>query len=107
MSQQNTVNVMDLVGFDSLLNEDEIALRSTVREFVDATIRPNIAEWYEKAVFPLEIVPEMAKLGLLGMHRKGYGCAGRSAGEYGLAGAELEAGIPVCARSCPCRAPWP
>ena len=47
MSQQNTVNVMDLVGFDSLLNEEEIALRSTVREFVDATIRPNIAEWYD------------------------------------------------------------
>ncbi|MGK4218475.1 acyl-CoA dehydrogenase family protein [Kocuria marina] len=92
MSQQNTVNVMDLVGFDSLLSEEEIALRSTVREFVDATIRPNIAEWYEKAVFPLEIVPEMAKLGLLGMHLKGYGCAGRSAVEYGLAGAELEAG---------------
>lgn len=92
MSQQNTVNVMDLVGFDSLLNEEEIALRSTVREFVDTTIRPNIAEWYEKAVFPLEIVPEMAKLGLLGMHLKGYGCAGRSAVEYGLAGAELEAG---------------
>ena len=92
MSQQNTVDVMDLVGFDSLLNEEEIALRSTVREFVDATIRPNIAEWYEKAVFPLEIVPEMAKLGLLGMHLKGYGCAGRSAVEYGLAGAELEAG---------------
>ncbi|WP_098053880.1 acyl-CoA dehydrogenase family protein [Kocuria marina] len=92
MSQQNTVNVMDLVGFDSLLNEEEIALRSTVREFVDDTIRPNIAEWYEKAVFPLEIVPEMAKLGLLGMHLKGYGCAGRSAVEYGLAGAELEAG---------------
>ena len=92
MSQQNTVNVMDLVDFDSLLNEEEIALRSTVREFVDATIRPNIAEWYEKAVFPLEIVPEMAKLGLLGMHLKGYGCAGRSAVEYGLAGAELEAG---------------
>lgn len=92
MSQQNTVNVMDLVGFDSLLSEEEIALRSTVREFVDATIRPNIAEWYEKAVFPLETVPEMAKLGLLGMHLKGYGCAGRSAVEYGLAGAELEAG---------------
>lgn len=92
MSQQKTVNVMDLVGFDSLLNEEEIALRSTVREFVDAIIRPNIAEWYEKAVFPLEIVPEMAKLGLLGMHLKGYGCAGRSAVEYGLAGAELEAG---------------
>ena len=92
MSQENTVDVMDLVGFDSLLSDEEIALRSTVREFVDTAIRPNIAEWFENAVFPLEIVPEMAKLGLLGMHLKGYGCAGRSAVEYGLAGAELEAG---------------
>ena len=75
-----------------LLSEEEIALRAKVREFVDTAIKPNIAEWYDNAVFPLEIVPEMAKLGLLGMHLKGYGCAGRSAVEYGLAGAELEAG---------------
>ncbi|CAL8900256.1 glutaryl-CoA dehydrogenase [Kocuria varians] len=88
----NPVDVMDLVSFDSLLSEEEIALRTTVRDFVDTAIRPNIAEWYDNAVFPLEIVPEMAKLGLLGMHLKGYGCAGRSAVEYGLAGAELEAG---------------
>ncbi|MGF9648326.1 acyl-CoA dehydrogenase family protein [Pseudarthrobacter oxydans] len=82
----------DLLNFDALLTQDEIALRDTVRSFVDSEIKPNIANWYESAVFPLEIVPEMAKLGLLGMHLKGYGCAGRSAVEYGLAGAELEAG---------------
>ena len=82
----------DLLKFDTLLTPDEIALRDTVRSFVDSTIKPNIANWYESAVFPLEIVPEMAKLGLLGMHLKGYGCAGRTAVEYGLAGAELEAG---------------
>ncbi|QMS55931.1 acyl-CoA dehydrogenase family protein [Kocuria varians] len=92
MSELKPVDVMDLVSFDSLLSEEEIALRAKVREFVDATIKPNIAEWYDNAVFPLEIVPEMAKLGLLGMHLKGYGCAGRTAVEYGLAGAELEAG---------------
>ena len=60
--------------------------------FVNEQIRPNIADWYERAYFPLEIIPEMAKLGLLGMHLSGYGCAGRSAVDYGLAGAELEAG---------------
>ncbi|MDO4917947.1 acyl-CoA dehydrogenase family protein [Kocuria sp.] len=92
MSELNPVDVMDLVSFDALLSEEEIALRATVREFVDTAIKPNIAEWYDKAVFPLEIVPGMAKLGLLGMHLKGYGCAGRSAVEYGLAAAELEAG---------------
>lgn len=82
----------DLVSFNSLLSEEEIALRDRVRAFVDETIKPNIAQWYEQAVFPLEIVPRMGQLGLLGMHIDGYGCAGRSAVEYGLAAAELEAG---------------
>jgi glutaryl-CoA dehydrogenase len=82
----------DLIDFDSLLTAGERGLRDSVRSFVDSEIKPNIAGWYEKAVFPLEIIPEMAKLGLLGMHLEGYGCAGRSAVEYGLAAAELEAG---------------
>ncbi|TJY72569.1 acyl-CoA dehydrogenase [Arthrobacter sp. CAU 1506] len=82
----------DLIALDSLLTEEERMLQKDVRSFVDSAIKPNIARWYEDAVFPLEIVPEMAKLGLLGMHLRGYGCAGRSAVEYGLAGAELEAG---------------
>ncbi|MDP9885937.1 glutaryl-CoA dehydrogenase [Sinomonas atrocyanea] len=82
----------DLISFDSLLSAEELALRDTVRAFVRSEIKPNIARWYEEATFPLEIVPELARLGLLGMHLSGYGCAGRSAVEYGLAGAELEAG---------------
>src|SRR5947209_17276041 len=49
-------------------------------------------DWYERAVFPREIVTEMGDLGLLGMHLAGYGCPGRSAVEYGLAMLELEAG---------------
>jgi glutaryl-CoA dehydrogenase len=82
----------DLVSFDSLLSAEELDLRDRVRSFVRSAIRPNIARWYEDAYFPLELVPELARLGLLGMHLQGYGCAGRSAVEYGLAAAELEAG---------------
>jgi len=82
----------DLLEIDSLFTKDELAVRDTVRAFVDARIRPNIAAWYEDAVFPVELVPEMGALGLLGMHLKGYGCPGRSAVEYGLAALELEAG---------------
>ncbi|TJY66164.1 acyl-CoA dehydrogenase [Arthrobacter sp. CAU 1506] len=82
----------DLISLDSLLTEEERLLQKSVRSFVDTAIKPQIAGWYEDAVFPLEIVPEMAKLGLLGMHLDGYGCAGRSAVDYGLAAAELEAG---------------
>ncbi|CEA09269.1 Acyl-CoA dehydrogenase [Arthrobacter saudimassiliensis] len=82
----------DLIGIEGLLSAEEIAVRDKVRAFVDTEIRPNIAGWYERAEFPLEIVPEMAKLGVLGMHLTGYGCPGRSAVEYGLAAMELEAG---------------
>jgi glutaryl-CoA dehydrogenase len=82
----------DLLAIDSLLTDDEKALRSRVRAFVDDEVRPRIAEWYENAVFPVELVERFGQLGLLGMHIQGYGCAGRSAVEYGLAAAELEAG---------------
>jgi glutaryl-CoA dehydrogenase len=82
----------DLLAIDSLLTVEERELRTRVREFVDADVRPRIAEWYEGATFPVELVPRFAQLGLLGMHIHGYGCAGRSAVEYGLAAAELEAG---------------
>ena len=82
----------DLVGIDSLLTETEITLRNAVRAFVNTTIKPNIAGWYENAFFPLEIIPQLARLGLLGMHLTGYGCPGRSSVEYGLAALELEAG---------------
>jgi glutaryl-CoA dehydrogenase len=82
----------DYLDLDSLFTPEELGLRDRVRGFVDERIRPNIAEWYESARFPRELVKEMAALGLLGMHLKGYGCAGRSAVEYGLAAMELEAG---------------
>ena len=82
----------DYLGLDALLSAEELAWRDTVRAFVRDRIRPNIKDWYEKAVFPAEIVPEMGRLGLLGTHLSGYGCPGRSAVEYGLAALELEAG---------------
>jgi glutaryl-CoA dehydrogenase len=82
----------DYLDLDGLLSAEELALRDRVRVFVDERIRPNIAGWYATATFPRELVKEMAALGLLGMHLKGYGCAGRSAVEYGLAAMELEAG---------------
>ncbi len=82
----------DLLGLDALLSEEELKVRDDVRAFVEARIKPNVKDWWEKAIFPREIVPEMGALGLLGMHLEGYGCAGKSAVEYGLACMELEAG---------------
>ncbi|SMX84875.1 glutaryl-CoA dehydrogenase [Brevibacterium sp. 239c] len=91
---QDSVDIdkSDLLNLAGLFSETEIELRNKVRRFVDARIRPNIADWYENAVFPREIVREMGELGLLGMHLHGYGCPGRSAVEYGIAALELEAG---------------
>lgn len=82
----------DLLNLEADLSAEELETRDTVREFVDRRIRPNIAGWFADAVFPQEIVPEMAQLGLLGMHIQGYGCAGKSAVQYGIAMQELEAG---------------
>ena len=75
----------DFLDLDSLLSEQEIAVRDRIRGFVRDRIRPNIKGWYETAYFPREITTEMGALGLLGMQLHGYGCAGRSAVEYGLA----------------------
>jgi glutaryl-CoA dehydrogenase len=83
---------LDYLGLDALLSPGELAWRDTVRAFVRDRIRPGIKTWYEQAVFPAELVPEMGRLGLLGAHLSGYGCPGRSAVEYGLAALEIEAG---------------
>jgi glutaryl-CoA dehydrogenase len=82
----------DFLNLDAHLSEEEIGVREEVRSFVRERVKPNIRAWYDEAVFPHDIVPEFAKLGLLGMHLHGYGCAGKSAVEYGLACMELEAG---------------
>ena len=87
-----TDSPLDLIGFETLLSDEERATRDRVRAYVDAELRPHIAQWYEAGIFPTEIIKPMGALGLLGMHLQGYGCGGRSAVEYGLAAAELEAG---------------
>ncbi|MGN7199397.1 acyl-CoA dehydrogenase family protein [Arthrobacter sp. SAFR-044] len=82
----------DVLDLDSLLSAEELELRQKVRDFTHQRIRPDIARWYEDAVFPLDLATELGELGVLGMHLEGYGCPGRSAVEYGLAAMELEAG---------------
>ncbi len=82
----------DFLSIEAHLSEEELRTRADVRRFVREKIEPNIREWWEGAIFPREIAPEMGNLGLLGMHLSGYGCAGRNAVEYGLACMELEAG---------------
>jgi len=82
-----------LFGIDSLLSEEERAISSVVRDYVEANISPQIADWFEKGDIPARsLAKDFGSLGLLGMHLEGYGCAGTSAVAYGLAAMELEAG---------------
>jgi glutaryl-CoA dehydrogenase len=82
----------DLIDISSLLSDEELMIRDTVRQFIDDKVRPHIGQWYEDGVLPRHLIPEIGELGLFGMHLEGYGCAGTSAVAYGLACQELEAG---------------
>jgi glutaryl-CoA dehydrogenase len=83
---------LELYGIDALIDEDDRAMRDTVRAVMDVTVRPHIAAWYESGTVPArELAKKLGSLGLLGMHLQGYGCAGTSATAYGLACVELEA----------------
>lgn len=82
----------DLMNIEAQFSAEELKVRDKVADFVDRRVRPNIGQWYEDAVLPMELIPEMAEMGLFGMHLEGYGCGGRSAVEYGIAMQEMEAG---------------
>src|SRR5947209_3276456 len=81
----------DLLVADGVLSDAELAWREKVRDFVEAEIAPEVGGWYERAEFPRELPRRLGELGVLGMHLEGYGCAGATAVEYGLACHELEA----------------
>lgn len=83
---------LDLVDVDSLLTEEEVAIRAAARRFADDRLRPQLPEWFESASIPArELAKELGALGLLGMHLTGYGCAGLGPVAYGLACLEIEA----------------
>jgi glutaryl-CoA dehydrogenase len=82
----------DFLALDALLDDEEKAIRDTVRRFVRERILPEIGTWFEQGILPRELVKEVAKLGLLGMHLEGYGLPGASSVAYGLTAMELEAG---------------
>jgi len=81
----------DLLRIDDELADEERLVRDTVRKFAADRILPNIADWFEAGTLPRELFAEIGKLGLLGMHLTGYGCAGMGAIAYGVACRELEA----------------
>jgi len=92
MAETRPQSVDELFGIEGLLDDDERAMRDTVRRFCADRVRPHLPEWFESATIPArELARELGELGVLGMHLEGYGCAGTSATAYGLACLELEA----------------
>jgi glutaryl-CoA dehydrogenase len=81
----------DFLQIDDLLTDEDRAIRDTVRDFAQKELAPHVAEWYDEGTLPDGLGPMFGKLGLLGMHLEGYGCAGTSATSYGVACRELEA----------------
>ncbi|NEC66973.1 acyl-CoA dehydrogenase family protein [Streptomyces sp. SID9727] len=83
----------DPIGVDDLLSPEDLAIRDTVRTWAADRVLPHIAEWYENGELPgiRELARELGALGALGMSLRGYGCAGATAVQYGLACLELEA----------------
>ncbi|WP_112272747.1 acyl-CoA dehydrogenase family protein [Lentzea terrae] len=82
---------LQLLDIPSLLSDEERDIQATVAAYLSDHVRPHIANWFEEGVLPRELARELGKLGVLGMHLEGYGCAGTSALAYGLACLELEA----------------
>jgi len=84
---------LDLIDLDDSLTDEEKSIRAAVRTFTERSVLPHVADWFEKGAVddPRGLMRDLGELGVLGMHLQGYGCAGMSAVDYGLACLELEA----------------
>jgi glutaryl-CoA dehydrogenase len=87
---------VDYLLIDSQFTAQELLVRQTARRFVDERVLPLIRDSYRDAVFPAQLIPELAELGFLGAglgpESERYGCAAMNAVEYGLIMQELERG---------------
>ena len=82
----------ELGALDDGVSAEDLALRDTTRAFLTDRVRPHLASWYVDGAAPVrELAREFGRLGVLGMHLEGYGCAGASPTAYGLVCAEIEA----------------
>jgi glutaryl-CoA dehydrogenase len=93
LNTKNTnLDPLDLYDVRSELSDDERMVRETVARFVDDAVIPLMREAFEQHTFPMELVPQVAELGLFGSSIDGYDCAGLNSVSYGLICQELERG---------------
>jgi alkylation response protein AidB-like acyl-CoA dehydrogenase len=83
--------MLDYVGLEADLDEEERLIRDTAREFVAEEVQPDIADHYQQGAFPTELIPEMGELGFYAPNLEGYGSPNVSERAYGVLMQELEA----------------
>jgi glutaryl-CoA dehydrogenase len=87
-----TFEAADFYNLEELLTPDERRIRDAVRDWVQERFLPVVTEHYRAGTFPMDLVPEMARLGVFGPSIKGYGCGGLGSVAAGLMMQELERG---------------
>ncbi len=92
MSLAEPMPLEALAAIEHLLTDEERMIRDSVRRFVREKFLPRAARLFEEEEFPMDLIPQIAEMGLLGASLEGYGCAGMGAVAYGLALQELEYG---------------
>ena len=83
--------MLDYVGLESDLDEEERLIRDTARRFVDEEVRDDIGQHWLDGTFPTDLIPEMGELGFYAPNLEGYGSPNVSETAYGLLMQELEA----------------
>ena len=76
----------DFYGLDELYTDEELMIRDTLREWVDAELMPIIEEHHRAGTFPSHLIPQPGELGTLGASRQGHGCGGCAARGMARAG---------------------
>ena len=91
-SAARRLDPLDLYDIRSELDDDARMVQDTVRRFVTDEFMPQIRDAFEKHYFPMDLIPQIADLGLLGSSIDGYDCAGMNSIAYGVICQELERG---------------
>jgi glutaryl-CoA dehydrogenase len=92
MTSERPPITSDFYDLEALLDEDDRALLHRVRAFMDTEVEPIINDWWTRGLFPMELIPGLADLGIAGTQYSGYGCPGRSPLVDGMIAMELSRG---------------
>ncbi|EFA77695.1 putative acyl-CoA oxidase [Heterostelium album PN500] len=83
-TESNDVDSLDYYSITQLLSNDQLDIRNKAKQFAEQHIQPIVNEYYEKAEFPMHLLPKLKELNWAGSNIKGYSCPGIDAVSCGL-----------------------